>query len=75
MPQANIKRKVVILGAGVIGLTTAVVFSESGYEVTVVAEHVPGKLHPDYTSPWAGAHWRSYAEKGDLLGIGSDLAN
>ncbi|EME45255.1 hypothetical protein DOTSEDRAFT_52578 [Dothistroma septosporum NZE10] len=51
----------VILGAGVIGLTNAVFLSEAGYRVTVIAAHVPGDSSIEYTSPWAGAHWRTHA--------------
>ncbi|KAJ9065818.1 hypothetical protein DSO57_1015646 [Entomophthora muscae] len=72
MSQAKLEKKVVILGAGVIGLTTAIVLLENEFQVTVVAEHLPGNLHPYYTSPWAGAHWRSYADKNDHVGLEND---
>lgn len=38
--------------AGVTGLTSAVLLAEAGYEVTVVAAHVPGDSSIEYTSPW-----------------------
>ncbi|KAG9119496.1 hypothetical protein FRC07_005455 [Ceratobasidium sp. 392] len=54
---------VVILGAGVIGLSTACKLQEKGYTVTIIAEHLPGdKKTIEYTSPWAGAHHVSRAE-------------
>ncbi|WP_432084805.1 FAD-dependent oxidoreductase [Streptomyces sp. bgisy095] len=46
---------VVVVGAGVAGLTTAVVFAEAGASVHVVAEHVPG-----VTSLADGAMWGPY---------------
>ena len=47
-PQPHI----VIIGAGVTGLTTAVFLAEEGYKVTIVAAHVPGDSSIEYTSPW-----------------------
>ncbi|KAJ1735486.1 hypothetical protein LPJ72_001851 [Coemansia sp. Benny D160-2] len=62
------KQRVVVVGAGVIGLTTAVKLQESGrYSVTVVAEHTPSeivqgmKMSSEWASPWAGAHWRPWS--------------
>jgi glycine/D-amino acid oxidase-like deaminating enzyme len=46
------KCHVVVLGAGVTGLTSAVFLSEAGYTVTVIAAHVPGDKSIEYTSPW-----------------------
>jgi hypothetical protein len=59
--------------AGVAGLSTALVIARRGCKVTVVAQHVPGDLSIEYTSPWAvsliltsanaqGAQWLSNAE-------------
>ncbi|CAG8527878.1 8719_t:CDS:1 [Ambispora gerdemannii] len=55
------KKCVVVIGAGVSGLTTATLLlkQEKGYHVTIVAKHFPGELTGEYTSPWAGANWRS----------------
>lgn len=39
--------------AGVAGLTTALILARKGYKITVVAQHFPGDLSIDYTSPWA----------------------
>ncbi|WP_431775458.1 FAD-dependent oxidoreductase [Streptomyces cucumeris] len=47
--------RVVVVGAGVTGLTTAVVLAESGVSVHVIAEQVPG-----VTSLAAGAMWGPY---------------
>ncbi len=55
--------QVVIVGAGVIGLTCALVLSESSknYDITIIASHFPDDpLSPNYTSPWAGAHFRPF---------------
>jgi D-amino-acid oxidase len=49
------EERVVVVGAGVIGLTTAVVLAEAGVGVQVVAEEVPG-----VTSLAAGAMWGPY---------------
>ncbi len=38
--------------AGVTGLTSAWFLAEAGYEVTVIATHVPGDESIEYTSPW-----------------------
>ncbi len=56
--------KVIILGAGVIGVTSAWYLAEAGHEVTVI-ERQPGpgletsfanagEISPGYASPWAG---------------------
>ncbi|TFY79292.1 hypothetical protein EWM64_g4722, partial [Hericium alpestre] len=58
MSAPNQKKHVVVLGAGVIGLTTALVIQQStDYQVTIIAEHFatdPKSIR--YTSHWAGAH-------------------
>jgi len=60
MPSA--KTNVVVLGAGVIGLTIAHVLTEganaSRFSVSVVARDLPEDFHSQgYASPWAGANW------------------
>lgn len=53
--------KVVVVGAGVVGLTSALVLSEKGYSVAVVAESLPTDVpNSSYTSAWAGAHFRPF---------------
>ena len=53
----------IILGAGVIGLTTALELSSQHptSSITILATHLPGDRHINYTSPWAGANWLSGA--------------
>jgi D-aspartate oxidase len=54
-------RNVVVIGAGVVGLTTAIRIQErGGFQVTIVAETLPGDpktIH--YTSIWAVRFLRS----------------
>jgi len=56
-------KQVVIIGAGVVGLTTAVRIQErGGYQVEIVAEILPSDPKSiKYTSHWAGAHHVSLA--------------
>lgn len=39
--------------AGVTGLQTALFLLDAGYDVTIVAKHLPGDLDIDYASPWS----------------------
>ncbi|KAG2220124.1 hypothetical protein INT45_006152 [Circinella minor] len=57
--------KVHVIGAGVVGLTTALLLRIKGYDVTILAKHFPGDLSSDYTSPWAGARWKTMAPNDD----------
>ncbi|TPX60928.1 hypothetical protein PhCBS80983_g01418 [Powellomyces hirtus] len=64
------RSSVTVLGAGVVGLTTDHLFFPSlaqGYNVTIISRAFPTNpdADPTYTSPTAGAHWRSFAEKDD----------
>ncbi|KAJ6590458.1 D-amino-acid oxidase [Mycena vulgaris] len=56
-------KQVVVIGAGVVGLTTALLIQErGGYHVTIVAEILPSDpKNIKYTSHWAGAHHVSSA--------------
>ncbi|KAF9069451.1 D-amino-acid oxidase [Rhodocollybia butyracea] len=58
-PAANQKKEIVVLGAGVIGLTTALKIQEEKgpeYQVTIIAETFPTDPRTiKYTSFWAGA--------------------
>ncbi|KAJ2955166.1 hypothetical protein NQZ79_g8795 [Umbelopsis isabellina] len=44
---------IVVIGAGVIGLTTALLLQRKGYRVTIVAKYVPGDMNIEYTSPYS----------------------
>ncbi|WVF65418.1 hypothetical protein IAT40_000145 [Kwoniella sp. CBS 6097] len=66
------QRPIVILGAGIIGLTTAVRILESPlyqfekYPVHIIADHLPNDpLDPKYASTIAGAHHLSFADDED----------
>lgn len=63
----TVTRPIVVLGAGIIGLTTATRLLEAGYEnVHILAAHFPGDPHdPRYASTIAGAHHLSFADDGD----------
>ena len=47
---------VAVLGAGIVGLTTARLVQEAGFPVTIYTEHLP----PDTTSNIAGGQWHPY---------------
>ncbi|GAA6064553.1 hypothetical protein JCM10212_005780 [Sporobolomyces blumeae] len=58
---------VVVIGAGVIGLSTAIKLKEAGYRVSLVARDFPGDPKCiEFTSPWAGAHHVSVATGADM---------
>lgn len=59
--------KVLVIGAGVVGLTTALELKRDDPTrvITIAAQHIPGDLSLDYTSPFAGANWHSFATKED----------
>ncbi|KAF0562311.1 nucleotide-binding domain-containing protein [Gigaspora margarita] len=65
MQSLNSKKQVTVIGAGISGLTTAVLLQEQ-YNVTIVSRELPGELKDGYTSPWAGANWRSHAKLDDI---------
>jgi D-amino-acid oxidase len=58
------KRSVIVLGAGVAGLTTASTLLArypSTLDITIIAKHLPGDTCPaEYCSPQAGANWHSF---------------
>jgi len=62
LPLENL-RNIVVIGAGVVGLTTALKIQEKGgHQVTIIAETFPSDpKNIRYTSPWAGAHHVSSA--------------
>jgi len=59
------KKRVVVIGAGVIGLTTALRLQEKGlYQVEILAEILPtDPKNIKYASHWAGAHHVSTAQR------------
>ncbi|KAK0545783.1 hypothetical protein OC846_005252 [Tilletia horrida] len=62
----NSEHPVIIVGAGVIGLTAAVVLRERGYTVFLLGREIPTDLDsPNFASVWAGANWCSYAGPND----------
>ncbi|KAJ7243850.1 D-amino-acid oxidase [Mycena haematopus] len=65
--MAEKKTQISVIGAGVIGLTTAIKLQEKGeYQVTIVAEIWPSDHpSPHYTSHWAGGHHCTAAESDD----------
>ncbi|KAK4865036.1 hypothetical protein LT330_001659 [Penicillium expansum] len=52
---ASKNTRVGIIGAGVVGLTSALLLVDAGYDVIIVARDLPGDETTDWASPWAGA--------------------
>ncbi|KAF9280311.1 hypothetical protein BGZ68_007322 [Mortierella alpina] len=65
--KKQVKPLVAVIGAGVVGLTTALLMQTNNYDVTIIASEFPKdeKKQPDYASPKAGAHWRSMCDEDD----------
>ncbi|KAK6077690.1 FAD dependent oxidoreductase [Seiridium cupressi] len=58
---------ILVIGAGVIGLTAALVLARAGFQhIQVIGQHMPGDHDIDYTSQWAGADWTPFAEQGSI---------
>ncbi|KAL6232714.1 hypothetical protein BDW75DRAFT_242677 [Aspergillus navahoensis] len=51
---ASSPRTIGVLGAGVIGLQTALNLKEAGFNVVIVAKIFPGSEDPLFTSTWCG---------------------
>ncbi|GAA5978430.1 hypothetical protein JCM5350_001164 [Sporobolomyces pararoseus] len=65
--MASKRPHTVVIGAGVIGLSTAIRLQEAGYRVSIVARDLPGdRKGIDWASPWAGAHHVSVATGADM---------
>ncbi|KAL7424831.1 hypothetical protein Q5752_000516 [Cryptotrichosporon argae] len=53
---------VVVLGAGVTGLSIALALAKAGVRIAVAARELPTDLDSaGFASPWAGANWSSFA--------------
>ncbi|CAB40174.1 D-amino-acid oxidase [Schizosaccharomyces pombe] len=67
MTKENKPRDIVIVGAGVIGLTTAWILSDLGLapRIKVIAKYTPEDRSVEYTSPWAGANFCSISATDD----------
>ncbi|KAJ3109648.1 hypothetical protein HDU97_003124 [Phlyctochytrium planicorne] len=65
---------ITVIGAGVQGLTVAVLLQHQGHSVTIVAKGNPEDWtnDPTYTSPRAGANWQSFADEDDIRQQGWD---
>ena len=63
---------VVVIGAGVVGATTALTLAERGLEVTLVERHCPS-LRPKPAMPTGGAITPGHAEPWNSPGIGRRL--
>jgi len=62
------QRNIVIVGAGVIGLSTAYVLSKNkDLSITLISKHMPGDYDIEYASPWAGANYLPVGDPGSLL--------
>lgn len=64
--------EIVVVGAGVIGLSIAFVLAKQGHKVLVVARDLPEDVTSQaFASPWAGANWCPFvspAENARLCG-------
>ena len=82
--QGGGEARIAIIGAGVTGLTCAnhllslLPLSPVRYHITLIARHFPDNYDRSdydypYTSPWAGANWRSLEEKNErVMGLEGD---
>ncbi|KAF2840197.1 FAD dependent oxidoreductase superfamily [Patellaria atrata CBS 101060] len=59
------QRPIIILGAGIIGLTAAHTLLQHGFHVILVAAFLPGDTSHLYASAWAGAAWHAAANVSD----------
>lgn len=65
--MTSIAPHIVVVGAGVLGLTNAYILRERGYRVSILARDLPqDSFSQTFASPWAGANWCSFATLTDL---------
>ncbi|KAK1921030.1 hypothetical protein DB88DRAFT_501974 [Papiliotrema laurentii] len=65
MPSQSQKYDVLVLGAGVIGLSSALDLVEAGYRVAVAAKDLPeDSFSTGFASPWAGCNWHTFEDDG-----------
>ncbi|ODO05717.1 hypothetical protein I350_04777 [Cryptococcus amylolentus CBS 6273] len=56
---------IVVIGSGVVGLSTARELDNRGYRVAIVAKDLPeDATSTGFASPWAGCNWFSFAQGG-----------
>lgn len=75
--ENNRRLKVVVVGAGDIGLTAALAFVSDGHEVVIVARNTPGEQSTEWCSPqWAPSsgtymfdRWTHRVKAGALLAL------
>ncbi|KAH6659013.1 putative FAD dependent oxidoreductase [Truncatella angustata] len=58
------REKVAVVGAGIFGLTIALLLSEAGCDVEVIARNLPGDESTEWASPWAGALLAPHPDSG-----------
>ncbi|BGP22281.1 D-amino acid oxidase [Rhodotorula toruloides] len=60
------QKRVVVLGSGVIGLSSALILARKGYSVHIVARDLPEDVSSQtFASPWAGANWTPFMTLSD----------
>ncbi|KAI3632656.1 hypothetical protein MIR68_009298 [Amoeboaphelidium protococcarum] len=63
--EVMMERKAIVIGCGVIGLSTACLLQHRGYQVTIISQATPDYINRWYASVEAGAHWHSIAKQND----------
>ena len=66
LQKINMSKKIVIIGAGISGLSTALLLTEKGNRVTIISK----AFSPNITSNRAAAFWFPYHIRKDKRGIG-----
>lgn len=76
-PPSTTTDPIIVIGAGVLGLTTAVVLQQrTSNPIAILAAELPTDTDPsaDYASPWAGAHYRPIPRTTPQLAYEAELA-